>query len=313
MITSHSDSRTPRGQWLGCALAAALVALLLSGCAHIDRKRFDALQQAASALRERVVATHARVKRLQEAVFRAKVSLSTQLDEAALAKPDWLDTSAQLRDREEVLDTVTGFIEGLHDVAERAGSEQISLSARRLLGGSDAALQTAKELLATLPALQPNAPGLGDMVAHLFPTAAFVGSVLTEPVLESSRRGDMLAMMQNAAPIIGDKLRSLVPGNAVMAEYTRALKTEYVEDATVLRNGFAGADRYRFDQSMLDLLQQFDATAADADALTPLMELLIAAYDEAVAGLKQPQASNSSLRELLLQLRKAQLQRKMAP
>jgi len=304
---------SPTARYLAGVLAAVLVALLLSGCAHIDRKRFDSLEQAGTELRERVVATHTRVKHLQEAVFRAKVSLSPQLDEAALSKPDWLDTGAQLSEREEVLDAVVGFIQGLHDVAKREGGEQASLSARKLLGGSEAALQSAKEWLATLPALQPNAPGLGDIVARLFPTVAMIGTVLTEPVLESSRRGDMLALMQNAAPIIRDRLRSLLPGNGVMAEYTRALKTEYVEDATVLRDGFAGADRYRFDQSMLDLLQEFDATAAAADALTPLMELLIASYDEAAVGLNEPQVNHSSLRELLLQLRKEQLQRRTAP
>jgi len=311
MIVWLAISRCPNRP--GRALIALLLALLLAGCAHIDRKRFDALQQAATELRDRVVATHLRVKRLQEAVFRAKVTLAPDLYEASLDKPDWLNTGAQFRDREEVLDEVVGFIEGLHDVAKRQGSEQISHSARKLFGGSDAALQTAKDLLATLPALQPNAPGLIDMASRLFPAAAVVGSALTEPVLESSRRGDMLALMQTAAPLVRDKLRGLLPGNQVMAEYTRALKTEYVDDATPLRKAFSGADRYRFDQTMLDLLQEFDAVSADADSLTALMELLIAAYEEAAAELKQPQVSSSALRELTLQLRKAQMQRKMAP
>lgn len=297
----------PQYQSLGRALIAVLLVLLFSGCAHVDRKRFGSLQQAATELRDRVVATHMRVKRLQEAVFRAKVSLAPDLYEASLDKPDWLDTGAQLRNREEVLDEVVGFIEGLREVADRQGSEQISLSARKLFGGSDAALQTTKELLATLPALQPNAPGLVEMVSRLFPSAAIVGSALTEPVLESSRRGDMLALMQAAAPVIREKLRGLLPGNEVMAEYTLALKTEYVGDATVLRNGFSGADRYRFDQTMLDLLQEFDAASAESNLLTKLMELLIAAYEEAAADLKQPQVSSSSLRELLLQLRKTQM------
>ncbi len=290
-----------------------LLALLLSACAHVDRKRFDSLQQAATELRDRVAATHVRVRRLQEAVFRAKVSLLPQLDDDALAKPDWLDTSAQFRSREEVLEEVAGFIEGLHDVAERAGDEQIRRSALKLFGGSDTALQTAKDLLATLPAMQPNAPGLGDMVSRLFPTAALVGGMLTEPVQEHYRRGDMLALMHGAAPLIREKLQSLLPGNQVMAEYTLALKTEYVEDATLLRNGFSGADRYRFDQTMLELLQEFDTTSAEANSLTKLMELLIAAYEEAAAELKQPRAGSSSLHDLLLQLRKAQMQRSAAP
>ncbi len=313
MITWPGLLPTARCRSLGRALAAALLALLLSNCAHVDRKRFDSLEQAATALRDRVAATHVRVKRLQEAVFRAKVSLSPKLEEDTLDKPDWLDTGAQFRSREAVLDEVAEFIEGLHEVAERQGDEQIRRSALKLFGGSDTALQTAKDLLATLPALQPNAPGLGDMVSRLFPTAALVGGMLAEPVQERARRGDMLALMQSAAPLIRDKLRTLLPGNQVMAEYTLALKTEYVGDATLLRDGFSGAERYRFDQIMLDLLQEFDATSADAAALTKLMELLISAYEEAAAELKQPQSGGSSLHELLLQLRKAQAQRGEAP
>ena len=99
------------------ALGVVLLALLLSSCAHVDRKRFDSLEQAATELRDRVAATHVRVKRLQEAVFRAKVSLLPQLDDTTLFKPDWLETNAQFRSREAVLDEVAEFIEGLHEVA----------------------------------------------------------------------------------------------------------------------------------------------------------------------------------------------------
>ena len=171
-------------------------------------------------------------------------------------------------------------------------------------------MQSAKDALAILPALKPSAPGVVDMVSRLFPNAALVGSVLSEPMLENSRRGDMLALMQAAAPLIYDKLHGLLPGNQVLAEYTLALKTEYVGDATVLRNGFSGADRYRFDQTMLDLLQEFDAVSADADSLSKLMELLSDAYEEAAAELRQPKVAGGSLRELLLQLRKSQSERK---
>ena len=122
----------PRYRSLGRALIALLLLSLLSSCAHIDRKRFSSLQQAATELRERVVATHRRVKRLQEAVFRAKISLAPELYEASLDRPDWLDTGTQFRSREEVLDEVVGFIEGLREVADRQSSEQMDASARKL-------------------------------------------------------------------------------------------------------------------------------------------------------------------------------------
>lgn len=305
-----ADRGTRQSQRL---LAAVLLALLLSGCAQVDRRRFDSLHQAAAELRDRVVASHARVRRLQDAVFRGKVSLSPQLDENALARPGWLDTGAQFGTREEVLDAVAEFTEDLHAVAARVGTEQINLSARRLFSGSDAALQTARDLLATVPALRPSSPGLGDMVARLFPTVAAVGGVLTGPVLESSRRGDMLTLMQGASPLVRERLGSLLPGNEVLAEYTLALKTEYLGDASELRDRFSGADRYRFDQTMLDLLQEFDAAAADSASLSKLMQLMISAYEETVGELTAPQAAGASLRELLTQLRRAQTLRKAAP
>lgn len=63
-----------------------------SGCAQVDPSHFAQLNNAANVLHGQTVDTHTRVRKLQEVVYRTKVSLAPKLDVKSLARPEWLDT-----------------------------------------------------------------------------------------------------------------------------------------------------------------------------------------------------------------------------
>ena len=158
-----------------------------SGCAPIDQSRFAGLAEAFDALHSRAADAHKRVQRLQEAVYRAKVSLAPTFDEESLVRPGWLDTSKQFRSREENMDAVREFVADLKAMSGRTHTERVNLASRKLFDGADSATHVAKEVAKTVAVLEPRQPGITELMNQLFPNASIVGAAMAQPVLERTR------------------------------------------------------------------------------------------------------------------------------
>ncbi len=251
----------------------------------------------------RAAESHKRVQRLQEAVYRAKVSLAPKLDEESLARPEWLETSKQFRSREENFDTVREFVSDLKALSGLTPVERINVASRKLFDGADTATNVAKEVVKTVAVLEPRQLGITDLMNKLFPNASIVGAAMAQPVLERARSKDLRDVMRAGRPLVRAKLEALLPSNEVLAEYVMGLKTEYLPDAATLRDQLTGGDRHRFDQTALDLLAEFDSAAAQVASLNKAIKLFNVAYDDAALALDGMAVSGDSLRQLLRESR----------
>ncbi|MFM9885242.1 MAG: hypothetical protein ACKVQT_19635 [Burkholderiales bacterium] len=279
------------------------MAAAVAGCTPIDQARFSGLSEAFDALHTRAADSHKRVQRLQEAVYRAKVSLAPKLDEESLARPEWLETSKQFHSREENFDAVREFVSDLKALSGLTPVERINVASRKLFDGADTATNVAKEVAKTVAVLEPRQPGITDLMNKLFPNASIVGAAMAQPVLERARSKDLRDVMRAGRPLVRAKLEALLPSNEVLAEYVMGLKTEYLPDAATLRDQLSGGDRHRFDQAALDLLAEFDATATQVASLSKGIKLFNVAYDDAALALDGMAVSGDSLRQLLRESR----------
>ena len=280
-----------------------VIAAAVAGCTPIDQSRFAGLSEAFEALHVRADESHKRVQRLQEAVYRAKVSLAPKLDEESLARPAWLETSKQFRGREENFDAVREFVSDLKALSGLTPVERINFASRKLFDGADSATSIAKEVVKTVAVLEPRQPGITELMNKLFPNASIVGAAMAQPVLERARSKDLRDVMRAGRPLVRARLEALLPSNEVLAEYVMGLKTEYLPDAATLRDQLAGGDRHRFDQTALDLLSEFDAAAMQVASLSTGMKLFNVAYDDAALALDGMAVSGDSLRQLLKESR----------
>jgi hypothetical protein len=304
-------SRQPyRLHRLSLAAAAAVAAALLAGCSTVDQSHFAGLTTALENMHNRATDTHVRVRKLQETVYRAKVSLAPKLDGESLARPAWLDTSDQLKQREDSLAAVRDFVSDLRALASKGHADRLSDSSKKLFDGADVAVSAAKEVAATVAVLQPSQPIFGTLLAKIVPQAVLpqaalvsMGAAFAMPALERNKRGDLAVLMRRSQPVVKARLDSLAPSNEGLAEYVLALKTEYLPDAAQLREQLQLGDRYRFDQSMLDALAEFDTVAAQMSSLTHTAKLFMAAYEDAAVALEGKGVSGDALRKLMVDVK----------
>jgi len=270
--------------------------LVVSACASIDTSRFNALAEGFDALHARALDGHSRVQRLQEAVYRIKVSLAPRLDEETLVRPGWLETSGQFRGRDAHFDALREYVADLKALSGMTPTERVNLASRQLFDGSDKASTAAKEVAATVAVLEPRQGTFAELVNRLFPNASLVGAAMAKPVFERARSRDLLAVMRAGRPLVQSRVDALVPTNEVLAEYVMTLKSEYLPDAAQLRDQLTGGDRHRFDQAFLDLLAEFDAVAALVASLSDSLRKFTVAYDDVLRSVGGMSVSGESLR-----------------
>lgn len=267
----------------GAALAGFMT---LGGCAQIDGSRFAQLSDALEATQTRTVDTHTRVRRLQEVVYRNKVSLAPRLDSESLARPEWLDTNAQFRHREAAIEAMREFTADLRNLAGMSSTQSARLRMQQLADTGDGMRQTGRDLIAAASILKPIQPIFSGLVSGLAPQVSLVSAAVAVPMLEYARRSDLRKVMQTGQLAFKARIDSLVPTSGVLAEYVMALKSEYLPDASALRDQLTGGDRMRFDQSVIDLLTEFDAVAAQAASLAGTLKLVERAYADTLQGLR---------------------------
>lgn len=267
-------------------LMSSAALLALGGCAHVDGSRFAQLSDTLEAVHTRTIDTHARVRKLQEVVYRNKVSLAPKLDSESLARPEWLDTTAQFQRRERAIEAMREFAADLRNLAGATGTQSTRLRMRQLLDTGDGAMQTGREVLAAASMLKPIQPIFSGLVGGLFPQVGLVSVALAGPVLDYAKRSDLRTVMRTGQPVFSARIDSLVPTSEVLAEYVMALKSEYLPDASALRDQLSGGDRIRFDQNVIDLLAEFDAVARQAASLTGVLKMAERSYVETLQGLR---------------------------
>lgn len=194
------------------------------------------------------------------------------------------------------------FAADLDALASQSNAQRLGNSVRRLVDSSDTMVQLSKDVITAAGVLKPMQPVFGGLVTGLFPKAALVSAATVGPAFEYARKKDVLAVMQTVQPAFKARVDSLVPSTEVLAEYVMALKTEYLPDASALRDQLAGAERYQFDQRVIDLLPEFDAVAGQAASISIALRLLDAAYAEVLVGLRGAPMPNDALRTLSRQV-----------
>lgn len=266
---------------IGSNVLSALV-----GCAQIDASRLAQLSDALDAAHARTIDTHARVRKLQDVVYRTKVSLAPKLDAESLARPEWLDTNAQFLVRERALEAMRAFATDLRSLAGATSTQSTQLHMRQLLDGGESVAQKGRDVLAAASVLKPIQPIFSGLVGGLFPQVGLVSVALAGPMLEYAKRSDLRTVMRAGQPAFNARAQSLAPGGEVLAEYVMALKSEYLPDASALRDQLSGGDRMRFDQNVIDLLAEFDALSRQAASLSGALKMVERAYAETMQGLR---------------------------
>lgn len=267
-------------------LMGSVMLLVTGGCAQIDASRFAQLSDTLEAVHTRTIDTHTRVRKLQEVVYRNKVSLAPKLDSESLARPEWLDTTAQFQRRERAIEAMREFTADLRNLAGATGTQSTRLRMRQLLDSGDGAMKTSREVIAAASMLKPIQPIFSGLVGGLFPQVGLVSVALAGPMLEYAKRSDLRTVMRAGQPAFSARVDSLVPTSEVLAEYVTALKSEYLPDASALRDQLTGGDRMRFDQNVIDLLAEFDAVARQAASLTGVLKMVERSYAEALQGFR---------------------------
>lgn len=272
--------------WRAVSTIACIAQLALTGCAQIDGSRFAQLSDAMEVVHSRTLDTHARVRKLQEVVYRNKVSLAPRLDAQSLARPEWLDTNAQFYRREQAVDAMREFTADLRNLAGMAGTQSARLRMRQLLDSGEGAVQTGRDLIAVAGVLKPIQPIFSGLVGGLFPQVGLVSVAVAGPMLDYAKRSDLRNVMRTGQPAFNRRIESLVPTGDVLADYVMALKSEYLPDASTLRDQLSGGDRMRFDQAVIDLLAEFDAVSRQAASLSGVLRMVERSYAETLQGLR---------------------------
>lgn len=268
----------------GCV--ALFTLFTLAGCAQIDGSRFAQLSDALDTVHTRTLDTHGRVRKLQEVVYRNKVSLAPRLDAESLARPEWLDTNAQFQRREQAIEAMREFTADLRNLAGMGGTQSARLRMRQLLDTGESAAQTGRNIIAVAGVLKPIQPIFAGLVGGMFPQVGLVSVAVAGPMLDYAKRSDLRNVMRAGQLAFNQRIDSLTPTGDVLAEYVMALKSEYLPDASALRDQLSGGDRIRFDQGAIDLLAEFDAVARQAASLAGLLKMIERNYAETLQGLR---------------------------
>lgn len=264
-------------------------AFSLVGCGSLPVGRYEAFRVATESVHDTTEDTFLRIEKRQRdfAVLTAPDALLTSQTFKPVIGGQSFDIRGQLETRDAAVETLVAYAKILEGLAGKDVSTDVDRATQNLAA-------SLRRLSAT-PTGATAANGLASAV-----------DTITRVVTSESRKDALKAVMRVAQPGIEALVRLFHEDRAKIATFSDLMKTSYLNHAQRARPPFGTWDRYRFDQEIAAVLEEFEQVQGALTAADVSLAKLPSAHRQLLESLDDRERPIDALRDMIREARQLQ-------
>lgn len=269
--------------------AVVVSAFALAGCGSVPVGRYEAFRMATESVQDATEDTFLRIEKRQRdfVVLTAPDTLLTSQTFKPAIGGQSFDIRGQLETRDAAVETLVAYAKTLEGLAGKDFSTEVDRATQNLAA--------SLRRLSTSPT--------GAAAANGFASAV---DTITRVVTSESRKNALKEVMGVAQPGIEALVRLFHEDKAKIATFSDLMKASYINHAQRARPPFGTWDRYRFDQEIAAVLEEFEQVQGALSAADVSLAKLPDAHRQLHEALDDRERPMDALRDMIREARQLQ-------